>query len=181
MLESYINNRNGTDGFRLRCHQFYTSSLPRLVNCISRCKTCSLTMKHMTSAPLWWWANGDQGQNTRNTAFPLNTGHWSFIVWWSRRNPCAPWQQRMVSRTKRSVVFFCIRISSVDSKKRNGTGTRLWQRRDDILAARALAHVRGRHLHLDLSLPLPCILSTRAGKDAAGPPCAAGLIGTQQA
>jgi hypothetical protein len=87
----------------------------------------------------------------------------------------------MVSRMKRSVAFFFIRISSVDSKTRNDTGTFLRQRRDDILAARELAEVRGRHLPSDLSLPLPCILSTGAGKDAAGPLCAAGLIGAQQA
>ena len=45
---------DGTDGFRVLCHQFFASSWPRLGNCISRCKTCSLTMKHMTSALLCW-------------------------------------------------------------------------------------------------------------------------------
>jgi hypothetical protein len=30
----------GTDGFRLLCHQFSPSSLPRLANCISRCNAC---------------------------------------------------------------------------------------------------------------------------------------------
>ena len=44
----------GTDGFRLRCHQFYISSLPLLANCISRSKTCSPTTVHMTSALLRW-------------------------------------------------------------------------------------------------------------------------------
>jgi len=64
----------GTDGFRLLCRQFYTSSLLLLVNCISRSKPCSLTTKHMMSALLRLLANGDQGQNTPNTVFPLNTG-----------------------------------------------------------------------------------------------------------
>ena len=64
----------GTDGFRLLCRQFYTSFLPRRADCISRSKTCSLTTKHMTSALLRLLANGDQGQNTPNTVFPLNTG-----------------------------------------------------------------------------------------------------------
>jgi len=40
--------------FRLRCRQFSTSSLPHLANCISRSKTCSPMMKHMTSALLRW-------------------------------------------------------------------------------------------------------------------------------
>jgi hypothetical protein len=31
-------------------------------------------------------ANSDQGRNTRTTVFPLNTGRWSFIVWWKTTN-----------------------------------------------------------------------------------------------
>src|SRR6266480_6633265 len=54
-IVSYSTNRlTGTDGFRLRCHQFYISSLPLLANCISRSKTCSPTTVHMTSALLRW-------------------------------------------------------------------------------------------------------------------------------
>jgi len=71
---------SGTDGFRLLCHQFSTSSLLLLANCISRSSTCLLTMKHMTSILLRLLANAAQGQNTRNTVFPLNTGRWSCIV-----------------------------------------------------------------------------------------------------
>ena len=56
----------GTDGFRLLCHQFSTSSLPRRANCISKYKTCSLTVKPMTPALPRLLASGDQGQNTRN-------------------------------------------------------------------------------------------------------------------
>ncbi len=70
----------GTDGFRVLCHQFFASSWPRLGNCISRCKTCSLTMKPMRPTLLRWVANGDQDQNTRHMAFPLPTGRWSFIA-----------------------------------------------------------------------------------------------------
>ena len=69
-----INRLTGTDGFRVLCHQFAPSSLPRRANCISRSKTCSLTTKHMTSALLRLLANGDQGQNTPHTVFPLNAG-----------------------------------------------------------------------------------------------------------
>ena len=54
-IVSYSTNRlTGTDGFRLRCHQFYISSLPLLAHCISRSKTCSPTTVHMTSALLRW-------------------------------------------------------------------------------------------------------------------------------
>jgi hypothetical protein len=123
ILESCMNNRTGTDGFRLLCHQFYTSSLPRLAHCISRSKTCSLTMKHRTPALLRWLANGDQGQNTRTTVFPLNTGRQWYIVWWSRRNRSAQLQPHMESRMKRSVASYFMSRSSVGSRKLNGTYT----------------------------------------------------------
>ena len=66
---------SGTDGCRVLCHQFSTSSLLLLVHSISRYKPCSLTTKHMTSDLLRLLVNGDQGQNSRTTVFPLNTGH----------------------------------------------------------------------------------------------------------
>src|SRR6266568_4264677 len=59
-----------TDGCRLLCHQFSPSSLFLLAHCISRCNRCSLTMKHRTPTILRSLANGDQGQSTRNTAYP---------------------------------------------------------------------------------------------------------------
>jgi len=40
----------GTDGFRLLCHQFSTSSLPRRANCIKRCNACLLRMKQLGAA-----------------------------------------------------------------------------------------------------------------------------------
>src|SRR5256714_9815189 len=60
----------GTDGFRFLSHQFFPSSLHRLGNCISRSNRCSLMVKPLTPVLLRWVANGDQGQNTRNRAFP---------------------------------------------------------------------------------------------------------------
>ncbi len=54
--------------------------------------------------------------------------------------------------------------SSVDSKKRNCTGTVPTQRHDDALAARELADARGQHLHFDRSLHLPYAVSAGAGK-----------------
>ncbi len=125
ILERCINNRTGTDGFRLRCRQFYTSSLPRRAHCISRYKTCSLTTKHMTPALLRLLASGDQGQNTRTTVFPLSTGRWSSIVWWRTTNHFVKWQMSMVSHMKRSVASYFMLISSVDCQKRNATGAGL--------------------------------------------------------
>jgi len=43
-------------------------------------------MKPMRPTLLRWVANGDQDQNTRQMAFPLPTGRWSFIAWWRRMN-----------------------------------------------------------------------------------------------
>src|SRR5438270_246006 len=65
----------GTDGCRVLCHQFSTSSLLLLENCFSRCNNCSPTVKPMTPALLRWLINGDQGQKSRTTVFPLSTGH----------------------------------------------------------------------------------------------------------
>ena len=42
----------GTDGFRLLCHQFAPSCLPRLGNCITRCSTFFLRMKQLREALL---------------------------------------------------------------------------------------------------------------------------------
>jgi hypothetical protein len=38
-----MNNENGTDGIRVLCHQFSTSSLPLLENCIKICNTFLLS------------------------------------------------------------------------------------------------------------------------------------------
>src|SRR5438309_10880197 len=39
-LSYSINRLTGTDGFRVLCHQFCTSSLPLLGSCINRCNVC---------------------------------------------------------------------------------------------------------------------------------------------
>src|SRR5438552_8694905 len=109
-----------TDGFRLLCHQFFPSSLLPLENCIKRCNTLWQKMTYVREALLLFSSSDDQGRNTRDTVFLLNTGRWWCSVWWSRRNRCAPEPPRMVSRTKRSVAFFVFR-SRVDSQKRNAT------------------------------------------------------------
>src|SRR5436305_14099291 len=46
-----INRLTGTDGFRVLCHQFHTSSLPLWAHCIKRCSTCLLRKKQLREAP----------------------------------------------------------------------------------------------------------------------------------
>ena len=52
--------------------------------------------------------------------FPLPRGRRWSSGWWSRTNRCALWQQRTVSRMKRSVASCLMSRSRVDSKTRNG-------------------------------------------------------------
>ena len=80
----------------------------------------SLTMKHMTSALLRWVANGDQGQHTPHTVFPLKTGRSSCIGWWKRTNRSVEWQPPMGSPMKRSAASCFMSRSRVGSKKRHG-------------------------------------------------------------
>jgi hypothetical protein len=110
----------GTDGCRILCHQFSTSSLLRLGNCTSRCNTFWQQMKLLRETTLLLSSTDDQGRNTQTTQFPLNTGRWSFTGWWSRRNRSAQWQPRMESRMKRSVASFVLLRTCIYSKKRNG-------------------------------------------------------------
>src|SRR6266566_61706 len=112
---------HGTDGFRVLCRQFFPSSLPRQEACITRCNVCWLRRKELREALLLWCSNsGGQGQSSRRMVFPLPSGRRCCIVWWSRRNRFAPWQQRMVSPRKRSVAFFIL-SSSMDSGKLSRT------------------------------------------------------------
>src|SRR5947209_20493743 len=60
-----INRLTGTDGFRVLCHQFVPSSLFRLATCISRFKTCSLTVKPLTPAPSDGWQTASRAKTTQ--------------------------------------------------------------------------------------------------------------------
>ena len=120
ILEKCINTQTGTDGCRVLCHQFSTSSLPHLASSISRSKRCSLMMKHMTLALLQLLVNGDRGQHTQPTVFPLQSGRPYCIVFWSRRNRSERWLLLMVSPKKRSVASFVLRRKCIYSKKSSG-------------------------------------------------------------
>jgi hypothetical protein len=75
----------------------------------------------MTPALLRLLASGGQGQNTRTTVFPLNTGRWSFIVWCRTTSHFVRLHRSMVSRMKRSVASFVLLLKSMYGKKRNCT------------------------------------------------------------
>jgi hypothetical protein len=64
----------GTDGCRVLCHQFSTSSLLLLGKCISRCNTFLRKMNSFKEATLLFSNTDDQDQNTRTTVFALNAG-----------------------------------------------------------------------------------------------------------
>ncbi len=122
-----INSRNthkystGTDGCRVLCHKFSTSSLPCLENSISRCTTCRQKMNSYKEATLLFSSADGQARNIRTTVFPLTFGRQSCSVWWSSMNRSIQWQQRMESRMKRSIASYVMSKISVDNKKRNVT------------------------------------------------------------
>ena len=109
----------GTDGCRVLCRQFSTSSFSLLAYCIKRCSTYWLRMNQLGKAILLFSSTDDQGQNTRTTVFPLNCGRQWYISWWSRKNPSALWQPHLASRMKRSVASCIMSNSSVDDKERS--------------------------------------------------------------
>jgi hypothetical protein len=80
----------GTDGCRVLCRQFYTSSLPRLENCILRCNTFLREMNYFKVVTLLFSSADDRGRNIQTMVFQLTCGRLSCSVWWSRRNRSAP-------------------------------------------------------------------------------------------
>ncbi|SRR6266705_1046520 len=80
----------GTDGCRILCRQFYTSSLPRLENCILRCDTFWREMNYFKVVTLLISSADDRGRNIQTMVFQLTCGRLSCSVWWSRRNRSAP-------------------------------------------------------------------------------------------
>ena len=78
IIESYINNLNGTDGCRVLCHQFYTSSLHRLRNSISRC-----------NMSFWELPSGNSASATR----PKETKVWYLCFGMAQCTEPYPWEQ----------------------------------------------------------------------------------------
>src|SRR5436305_561538 len=74
ILEKYINNLSGTDGHRVLCRQFYTSSLPRQANCIRSFNSSLLKMKKLLIVLLLVYNIIGQGQESRHMPYPLQHG-----------------------------------------------------------------------------------------------------------
>jgi hypothetical protein len=73
-ISYYINSLGGTDGHRLRCRQFYISSLPLPENCIKSSNTFSQKMKKLLVVLLQLYSIGGQGQETLHMVYPLQNG-----------------------------------------------------------------------------------------------------------
>jgi len=91
----------GTDGFRVLCHQFYTSSLLLQENCIKSSKTFSLRMKKPREALLQLYNIGGQDQEIRHMVYPLQNGRLSYNVCLRRKNLSEQLRMTMASLMKR--------------------------------------------------------------------------------
>jgi len=111
ILEKCIDNRTGTDGFRLLCRQFSISSLPHLESCIKSSKTFSLKMKKHREALLLFYTIGGQGRETQQMGSPLQHGRLCCTVFLKRRNLCEKWLRIMVSRMKQYGVLFVLLVA----------------------------------------------------------------------
>src|SRR5207247_1482781 len=80
----------GTNGCRMLCRQFYTSSFLHLGHFIKRCSTFLLRMNQMCKAIMLFLSTDDQDRNIRTMVFLLNFGRQLSIVWWSRKNRSVP-------------------------------------------------------------------------------------------
>jgi len=65
----FINTRTGTDGCRVLCHQFSTSSLSLLEYCTKKCCTCWLMMNQLGKGVLLFSSTNDQDRNIRTMVF----------------------------------------------------------------------------------------------------------------
>src|SRR6266699_6144306 len=80
-------DKTGTDGFRVLCHQFFPSSLPRRAHCLKRFSTCWLRRNQLREALLLQRSSiGGQDQGTQQTVFLLPSDRRCCIVWWRRKN-----------------------------------------------------------------------------------------------
>ena len=100
ILEKCINTRTGTDGCRILCRQFHTSSFPRRAHSISRCNTFWQKMNYFREAILLLSITDDQGQITKYMVFPLHNGPLWCSVWWRGGNYFGKLQMTISSTRK---------------------------------------------------------------------------------
>ena len=102
----------GTDGLRLLCRQFYTSSNYPLQPSIVSSKSSFQKSRHLLSLR----RSGDQGRKTFPTAFQKISGQLSFSVSLKTMSPTAGLQTTTVSHTKRSDAWLAQLISCKQNK-----------------------------------------------------------------
>jgi len=98
----------GTDGHRVRCHQFYTSSLLLPENCIKSSNTFSPKMKKLREALLLLYNIGGQDQELRHMVYPPQSGRRCSVVSLRTRSLCEKLQMNMADRMKLSGASFAL-------------------------------------------------------------------------
>ena len=99
----------GTDGFRVLCRQFSTSSLRRQENCTKSSNASSLKRNNpLQMILLLLRSSNDQGQEIRPMVSPLQNGRRCCVVYLRRKNHSATLPMTMGSRMKRLGVSFVL-------------------------------------------------------------------------
>ena len=79
ILEESINNFTGTDGFRVLCHQFSPSSLPRQEYCIRRCNACEASEEPAEGSPPPAVIK-HRRPGPKHLTYGIPTSKWSIVV-----------------------------------------------------------------------------------------------------
>ena len=111
-ISYYINSLGGTDGHRLRCRQFYISSLPHPENCIKSSNTFSQMMNKLREALLLLYSIAGQGQETRHMVYPLRNGRLCCSVCLIRNILSEKLQMTMASHMKRYGMLFVLLVAA---------------------------------------------------------------------
>jgi len=107
-----INRLTGTDGFRVLCRQFHTSSLSRWETCIKSSKALSLKVNKLREALLLLYSIGGQGQETRQMGYSIQHGRRCCNVCLRRTHLSATWQMTLASHMKGYGVLFVLLVAA---------------------------------------------------------------------
>src|SRR6266700_1161760 len=102
----------GTDGFRVLCRQFHTSSLSRCETCIKSSKALSLKVNKLREALLLLYSIGGQGQETRQMGYSIQHGRRCCNVCLRRTHLSATWQMTLASHMKGYGVVFVLLVAA---------------------------------------------------------------------
>src|SRR2546421_660844 len=73
-----INRLAGTDGFRVLCHQFFPSSLPRRAHCLNRFSTCKASEEPAEGSTPPMIVQRRPG--SRNPAYGIPSSEWQIVL-----------------------------------------------------------------------------------------------------